>query len=382
MKSLSIYCHIPFCSHKCAYCHFNTTSYRESSVDDYLVALEMHLDWFISQYEGGYQLKSVFFGGGTPSLIPGNKYQPILKKIKDLFEVKDLEITLEANPETVNTQSLNEYLQVGFNRISFGGQSFDSHELKTLDRIHSAEKIIKSVSLASDVGFHRISLDLIYGIPHQSLRRWEDNLIQALQLPINHISCYELTLDHGTQLGYQLKKGMIHKPKDEVVSDMYRTTQSVLRKNKFKQYEISSYAHEGQHCQHNRAYWENNEYWGVGSGAFSYWKGQRFCFSPYSMEFARKKHFLTQEFYQYELLDQKTQQAEDLVLGLRLIEGVSLKKLKDKHGFDLTHEQYEEMDHLIDMEILYKKYDRISLTDKGLLFADKVAVDLMPGENT
>ena len=378
MRDISIYFHIPFCLSRCHYCHFDTHLYDDSYIADYFKTLSEHLVWFANQTKTAYQIKSVFFGGGTPALIDPEEYQEVFNMLSNIGLDQSAEITIEANPETISFDCLKKFQAFGVNRLSLGVQSFVDEELKWLGRIHSTRKAFEAVLCAKESGIPIISLDLIYGMEYQNLDSWLYTLEKATKLPINHISCYELTLDKGTKLGEEFKKGNIKKPDDEVIANYYKSMQENLNKSGFKQYEISSFAKEGCQCTHNKTYWKNNEYWGIGSSAFSFWDQRRFSFTSDLDKYIKERPFLTKKYECFEEITARMNQTEDLILGLRLLKGVNMRKLTHKYSMDLLECQWVEIKKLIQEEILEKDCDIIRLTQKGVLFADKVAVDLVP----
>jgi oxygen-independent coproporphyrinogen III oxidase len=270
---LSIYIHFPFCVKRCNYCDFNTYAGKENLIPDYIRALTRELQHLAKRIEVDYQVHTIYFGGGTPSLMGGSEIQGLIKEIRSDFNlVPDPEITLEANPGTVNQAKLLQFHQVGINRISFGVQSFHSEELKILGRIHTPEDAERSLLDARLSGFENINFDLIYGLPLQTLEKWKDTLQKAVNLKSTHLSLYSLLVEPGTLLENQVRCGMFPSPDEDLAAEMYEWAMDDLQKQGFQQYEISNWFRvDGNGRQwpslHNLQYWKNLPYLGIGAGA-------------------------------------------------------------------------------------------------------------------
>ncbi len=276
-QPLSLYLHIPFCSLKCAYCDFNSYADLEGLIPSFVEALidEARL-W--AQVVGGRPVPTVFFGGGTPSLLPLAHIERIMAALRDCFRLDpDAEVTLEANPGTLREpqgERMEDYLRglraAGVNRLSFGVQSFHDDELAALDRIHSAADALDSYRWAREAGFARINLDLIYGLSEQPLERWQSNLNQAIDLAPEHLSLYALTVEEGTKLAYDVAHGRAAAPDPDLQATMYEWSCRRLAAAGYQQYEISNWCRPGEECRHNLVYWRNGEWLGLGPGAHSH----------------------------------------------------------------------------------------------------------------
>lgn len=331
----SAYLHIPFCRRRCFYCDFpvsvignNLRGETSGTISQYV---EMLLQEIALSPVVGQPLMTIFFGGGTPSLLSTQQLAQILSALEQRFGISTgAEISMEIDPGTFDLVHIQGYRFLGVNRVSLGVQAFEEDLLQMCGRSHSVSDIFASVDLIRQVGIPDFSLDLISGLPHQTLDRWEDSLAKAVAIAPTHISIYDLTIEPGTAFGRYYKAGDQPLPSDQTTVNMYRMAQQILTKAGYEHYEISNYAQPGHQCRHNRVYWENRPYYGFGMGAASYIEGKRFT-RP------RK----TKEYYQWvengcvidcHVTPPDEVLLETLMLGLRLKEGVSLSMLAEKFG--------------------------------------------------
>ena len=331
----SAYVHIPFCRRRCFYCDFpvfvvgnNSRGENSGTITEYVEVLCQEIR-IAPTY--GQPLKTVFFGGGTPSLLSTAQLQSILTTLEQRFGIASgVEISMEIDPGTFDFAHIAGYRSLGVNRVSLGVQAFQEELLKTAGRSHSLIDIFTAIELIHKVEIPEFSLDLISGLPHQSLEQWQDSLTQAVAATPTHISIYDLTIEPGTAFNRYYKPGDHPLPTDETTVKMYQMGQKTLTDNGYEHYEISNYAQPGHQCQHNRVYWQNRPYYGFGMGAASYIHGKRFT-RP------RK----TQEYYQWlkngavidcEVTPKADVLLETLMLGLRLAEGISLNSLAVNFG--------------------------------------------------
>ncbi|MBL8102349.1 MAG: radical SAM family heme chaperone HemW [Anaerolineales bacterium] len=283
----SIYLHIPFCKHRCAYCDFNTYAGQEDSIPAYVNALIREIE-FVGHRAGQTNIHTVFFGGGTPSLLSALQFDSILKALYSAFTVTaDAEISIEANPGTISPEKLNAIRKSGINRISFGVQSANTEELRMLERIHDFFTVIEAVSTARKAGFDNLNLDLIYGLPEQTLASWQTTLHRIVDLHPEHISAYALTLEHGTPFGRWSSKGLLPLPDPDLAAEMYEYAEEFLESNGYVHYEISNWAKDinqlsanstqpSYACRHNLQYWHSLPYLAFGAGAHGYANGYRY----------------------------------------------------------------------------------------------------------
>ncbi len=284
---LSLYLHIPFCTHRCAYCDFNTYAGQESLIPGYVDALCKEIDFVGRKLRTtklpNYQTTAhtVFFGGGTPSLLSPTQFELILHSIRDHFTLtEDAEVTIEANPGTVTYGNLLELRRIGINRISYGVQSANSEELRMLERAHDFFDVIEAVASARKAGFDRhsngVNLDLIYGLPEQTFQTWQTTVKRILDLHPEHISAYALTLEHGTPFGRWASKGLLPLPDPDLAAEMYEWASDALEAHGYVQYEISNWSKPGHECRHNLQYWRGLPYLAFGAGAHGYANGYRY----------------------------------------------------------------------------------------------------------
>ncbi len=377
MRQFSLYIHIPFCFHKCPYCDFNTYAVSSIPEIDYTAALLSELDYRATHPEwNGRAVQTIFFGGGTPSLFSAEAITRIITTIARIFPVEDrAEITLEANPGTVTTESLKGYRDSGVNRISFGAQSFNGTILKNLGRIHSPEQTAAAVQAAQLVGINNINLDLIYGSPSQTLSDFESDLHAALELKPYHISAYGLTIEKGTEFFTRFKKGQLKLPKEQAVISMFELVNRILPENGFYRYEISNFSLPGKEARHNMAYWNGDDYLGLGAGAHS------FCRGVDGMRWAN--YALPQKYIEAastsgkaeawsEKLTKRDSMFEFFFLGLRKSSGVKLTEFKARFGTTIDDAYPALIEVLLEQDLLRKDNDSLLLSERGLLLADSV----------
>lgn len=275
-RPLAVYVHVPFCTVKCGYCDFNAYAGMDSLKDAYVVALEREIE-LARPVLDGRQVGSIGFGGGTPGEVPPGHIARVIEAVRRLAPlVRDAEISLEANPGTTDGAALRGLRAAGITRISFGAQSFDAAELHFLDRIHSPEATAASVALARAARFLSVGLDLIYGLPGQTEERWRASLCEAIALQVDHISAYALTVEEGTPLARRVLRGEVRPLDDDQVADLYELASDVLERAGYQQYELSNWSRPRHQSWHNKTYWTDGEYLGIGAGAHGYIAGRRY----------------------------------------------------------------------------------------------------------
>ena len=324
-KPLGLYLHIPFCKRKCAYCDFYSLAGAEQRMDDYADALCAHLTEQ-APFLTGYRVDTVYFGGGTPSYLGPKRLEKILKTVYKRFGVeKDAEITLEANPDSAgDRKALKKLRKAGFNRISLGMQSADGAELREIGRVHSPEQTAAAVEAARKAGFDNLSLDLIYGLPGQTMEQWEKTLSDALTLQPEHLSCYGLKLEEGTPLYRQ--RDSLTLPDDEAQADMYLYAVEYLRQNGYEQYEISNFARPGHASRHNLKYWTLGEYAGFGPGAYSDFGGVRYGYIRDLDRYIAGELVLAES----EHIPASEREMEYIMLRLRTTEGMNIREFENR----------------------------------------------------
>ena len=372
MEKIGIYIHIPFCIKKCSYCDFISFANKEEYITKYIDALNDEIK--NCKYKG-YEVDTIYIGGGTPSSIDENNIYKIISSIKEEFNVdKNAEITIEVNPGAVNEDKLNTYFKSGVNRLSIGLQSTDNKILKQIGRIHSFEDFLNTYNLARKVGFKNINVDLMLGLPNQTLDILTDSLNKVIKLNPEHISLYSLILEEGTLMESLYKEDKIKLPNDDIERKMYWKTKNILEDNGYNHYEISNFSKKGFESKHNSNCWNQKEYIGFGLAAHSYIDGKRFCntinLSEYIKNIEEKQYDKNIEIL--EMQGKENKEKEYMLLGLRKIEGVSIQKFKNKFSKNPIYAFRKQLEKLINQGLLEIDLDNIKLTNKGLDLANIV----------
>lgn len=369
-KALGLYVHIPFCRQKCSYCDFYSLAHSEEKMDEYTAALVRHLEEVAPQ-AAAHRVDTVYVGGGTPSYLGEKRLCAILKTIRKRYDVaRDAEITLEANPDSAcDVKALKALRRAGFNRISLGVQSADDGLLQHIGRIHTFEQVKTAVAAARKAGFDNLSMDVIYGLPGQTMAQWENTLSEVLSLSPRHISCYGLKVEEGTPLWQRRQQETF--PDDDRQAEMYLYAVAALAENGFEQYEISNFARKGYESRHNLKYWHMDEYAGFGPGAHSDMGGVRFAYVRDMDRYIRGQLLLS------ESEDGATlaRDFEYVMLSLRTAEGI------DRRYFETVYRQRFDP-----METLFRRYETAGLaqptekgwrlTPKGFLVSNAIIVEL------
>jgi oxygen-independent coproporphyrinogen-3 oxidase len=401
MDIYSLYLHIPFCIHRCSYCDFNTYAGQESQIPAYVESLCREIKLVSRSAGKRLPVHTIFFGGGTPSLLPVASLDKILKTISDCYDLlPGLETSLEANPGTVSADSLSGMRGIGINRLSFGMQSAHPDDLRLLERQHDTIDVIQAVKWARQAGFDNLNLDLIFGVPFQTLERWQQSLDLAVSMGVEHLSLYSLTLEHGTPFLRWAEKGMIPFPDDDLAADMYDWACERLSGAGFQQYEISNWARRmsdgsSSSCRHNLQYWHNAPYFGFGAGAHGYIQGYRTANVLGIKAFIQR--CLESENCQFPVgpaaaqalpIDRWTEMQETMMVGLRLTdEGVSARSFLERFGETLNDMFGKEILALLKVKLIEwaePDGDRLRLTQHGKLlgnyvFRQFVGEDVKPG---
>jgi len=376
MKESSLYIHIPFCDHKCIYCDFYSIITHDG-IQIYLDALKKEIEYFARNYSAGRKFTTIFFGGGTPSLLAPHEIEEIIFQLKNNFTVsKDAEITLETNPGTVNKEKFKDFLKAGINRISIGIQTFDDDELKFLTRIHNKQTAIETVWLAKEVGFKNISLDLIFNLPKQTKEKWMLNLQTAIALPITHLSAYSLILERGTILNKLVLDKKVVLQDEDYDAELYEMTIEFLNRNNFVQYEVSNFALKGFECRHNLAYWQYKNYLGFGTSAHSFVNGKRWWnYSPlkfYVDSVTQKENAVIGE----EILSEQQMKEEFIMLALRS-KGLNVNEFNEKFGLDWYKKKKNQIETYLENLFLADRNDILFLTPKGYVVCDEIIANLI-----
>ncbi len=383
MKNLAIYVHIPFCLARCPYCDFNVYVEKEIPEDAYAKSVIEEVRLTAEKYQNFNQkVRSIYFGGGTPSLFSPTSLGKICESIKQLFPCEtDIEITLEANPNHKLTKLYSKWLEIGINRISFGSQSLNDKTLRLLGRNHSARNTMTALKDARQAGFHNINLDLIFAAPEQSIGELESDIAGFVELAPDHISAYQLTIEKGTPFFTDYSLGKLKLPNDEISAEMFELIINKLERSGYEHYEISNFAKANLYSRHNLGYWNGDNYLGFGAGAHSFYK------DPISLKACRWSNLAKPKEYinclsnvsslnfpraWQEELSQESLVFEFFFLGLRKISGVSLKNFQELFGEDLKKIYLKKIDPLISKNLINQEGDRIYLSKRGIMLADSV----------
>jgi oxygen-independent coproporphyrinogen-3 oxidase len=371
-RDIGLYVHIPFCRQRCHFCAFYLEVARAERIQSFCAALAHEIDLYGREGLVGHRpLRSIYFGGGTPTALPAEQLVSLLQVIRAAWQTESsIEITVEAHPSTVTSTDLNMLADAGFNRISFGAESMNEGDLARIGRPGRVEDTEAAVEAAHAAGFSNINLDLMYGLPGQSLVSWTETVQSLLTLEPTHVSCYALTIEDGTKLAQDIAKHLVPRPDERLQIDMESAAETILKEAGFSRYEISNYAKPGFACRHNLLYWTDGDYLGLGPSAQSYVDGVRFgtvadlaayidMTSTHRLPIAERTSLSIDE-----------QQRDALVFGLRLVEGVP------RHLIRPDTPQYHILARLTGRDMVECVEERIRLTALGRRYADSVAQEL------
>lgn len=369
MPVKSLYIHIPFCIRKCLYCDFFSIPFDQSITEEYIHALLIEID---IRSKDLYELETIYIGGGTPTVVTVQEFEKLFKGLKGIPWSKDIEITIEANPSTISREKIRSLMDQGVNRFSLGIQSFIDRDLKVLGRIHTSLEGMRAIEVMKKEGVKNLSIDLIYGIPGQSMKEWQFNLSKTIEYQPEHLSTYELTPERGTPIYDLIAEGGLKKPDDDTILNMYRRAIEDLTSAGYVHYEISNFAIRGFQCRHNLNYWDRGEYIGVGAGAHSFEDNKRKVNIRDVRRYidALKGGSLLFE----EEIEVTPEEAlkEQIFLGLRKTDGISRNLLKERF-------QINAIPDLSDFEregLLKIRDDHIRLTRKGIIVSNSLIVKL------
>jgi len=377
MRQLGVYIHFPFCLKKCHYCDFPSYQGMERWMEPYLEALFREiLEWKGEVCD--YAVKSIYLGGGTPTLFSGKQIARVLEVCFKSFNVrKDAEITIEANPGTVDLDKLSALRGAGVNRLSIGLQAWQDKHLRFLGRIHSSSDFVQSVMYAKEAGFENINVDVMFGLPYQTVEDWLETLEKVCSFEIQHISMYSLKVESGTPLHRWYEQGKFSLPTQEEDRLMYYKGREYVSGFGLKQYEISNFAIPGKECVHNLIYWHNEEYIGCGSGAHSYFNNERFSNTSDVEEYIQAVMNGTQRINYREKIGEEDERFETVMLGLRLVEGVNKQRFKARFGRDIEFYYGKTIKKLMKQGLLIDDEVSIRLTEKGMDVQNVVLLEFM-----
>ena len=372
MNIAGVYIHIPFCRSRCSYCDFATGLHEDALAERYVQALAKEI--LTSDVVADQPIDTIYFGGGTPSLLKTDQLQSLLSVVKNRFRVdQNVEITMEMNPGTVDLDVLTQFRELGVNRASFGAQTFDDKELARLGRSHTTADTLKTFSDLRKAGFNNVSFDLIAGLPGQTLVRWQQNVDEALALRPEHLSFYLLEVHEGTPLAEHIRRGIQPKPDEDVAATMYEWMLERASAGGYEHYEISNLCLPGLASRHNTKYWTGAPYFGFGCSSHSYDGHER----RWSNERDIKRYLTAVESDLSPVVEQQLLSASDLrseavFLGMRLMRGLDTKRYHDAFGVDLYSAHHDELDRFIGAGLVEVEGDRVKLTRAGALMSNEV----------
>lgn len=383
-KNIGIYVHIPFCKKKCEYCDFKSFVGKENMIDQYMKWVNYELKSIGEgnrlDYENNLDnliiVKTIYIGGGTPSILPPKYISDILNTIKDNYTIdnKNLEVTIEVNPGTVNEEKLTKYKECGVNRLSIGLQATQNEVLNTLGRIHTYNDFLDTFNAAKKIGFNNINVDLMIGIPGQTLEDVQESIEEIIKLSPEHISTYSLIIEEGTPFFNKLAENKITLPDEEIERQMYWLVKRKLEEAGYIHYEISNFAKKGYESKHNLACWNQEEYVGVGAAAHSYTNNVRYSnvceIEEYINNYENNNE--TNNFIFHEKQTKDSKMKEFMLLGLRKIKGIQVQEFKNRFGENPIYLYRKELDKLVSENLLEIDGDTIKLTEKGLDLANLV----------
>lgn len=376
MRESALYIHIPFCDHKCIYCDFYSIITTDN-ITSYLNSLKKEIEFYSKLYSENRIFTSIFFGGGTPSLMEPKYILDIINCLRENYFVSaDAEITLETNPGTVDKKKLEAFFGIGINRISIGIQSFNNDELKFLTRIHDKNTAVSTVLNAKKAGFKNINIDLIFNLPGQTNEKWLYNLKTAVELPVTHISAYSLILERGTILNKMVLDGNIKMQDDNHDADLYESTIDFLNDNGFMQYEVSNFAKHGFECVHNNAYWRYKDYLSFGTSSHSFVNNKRWwnysSLKKYISEIEKNNNAAAN----YEFINDEQKLSEYIMLALRS-SGININDLQNKFGLEWLNSKKNHFDKLLKQNYVLMDEQNIKLTKKGYALCDEILNNIL-----
>ena len=373
---LELYIHIPFCIRKCNYCDFLSFPETESRIAQYCHALKEEIKRTGDQAEG-IGVRSVFIGGGTPSILEAEQITEIMTCIRNNFSIeKNAEITIESNPGTLNAEKLNCYHELGINRLSIGLQSTDDDCLRRLGRIHTFQEFEKNYEQARKSGFQNINIDLMSGLPGQSLRGYEDTLNRVTELKPEHISSYSLIIEEGTPF-YKSDSVLQQLPDEDTERKMYERTKEILEQQGYERYEISNYARQGRECIHNLGYWEQVPYLGMGLGASSFYNGARFSNERNFRKYLSTPYLPFEHREDYVQVSREEQMEDTMIFGLRKMKGISVSEFEREFGTPIWEMYGSVIERYSNLGLLIQEGDVLRLTDAGIDVSNRIFEDFI-----
>lgn len=376
MDKISLYIHIPFCAQKCLYCDFPSFARKDHLRKAYIEALNKEIISLREKYNN-LEINTIFIGGGTPSVLEADELECLLKEVAKLNMAKDIEYSMECNPGNLTEEKLEVMKKYGVNRISMGLQAKQDNLLKGLGRIHNYKTFKENFLLAKKVGFNNINVDLMFGLPNQRLNEWEETLREIISLEPAHISAYSLIIEEGTAFYNLYENDKLKLPTEEEERKMYHLAKKILEENGFNQYEISNYAKEGKECRHNLAYWNMDNWIGVGSAAASYINGKRIKNISSVEEYINSINEKGEAVEEIINNSKNDNMEEFMFMGLRKINGIDENEFKKRFSMNINDVYGEILNKYIDEGLLIRESGRIFLSEKGIEISNIIMADFL-----
>lgn len=377
MKNMGLYVHIPFCKRKCLYCDFPSFGGMEEKFNAYAYALEQEIEKR-GEKSLDYMVTSIFFGGGTPTVLSDELLSSLLERVKASFNIADeAEITIEANPGTMGEEKAMALREMGFNRLSMGVQAWQNHLLSILGRVHTIEEFQNNFKNARKAGFDNINVDIMFALPTQTFAEWKETLERITNLKPEHISAYSLIIEEGTPFYEKFEKGELLETDEELDREMYHYAVAFLANKGYQQYEISNFAKHERESRHNKIYWQTTPYLGLGLGAHSYFRGSRFH-NTYDLDkYILAEGEINRLEEEHEMLSKKASMEEFMFLGLRLTEGVSFKVFSQRFGVKMKEVYNKVISDLLERNLLRQTKEGIALTERGIDLSNQVFTEFL-----
>ncbi|MDK0707825.1 radical SAM family heme chaperone HemW [Clostridium perfringens] len=376
MDKISLYIHIPFCAQKCLYCDFPSFARKDHLRKAYIEALNKEII-SLREKHNNLEINTIFIGGGTPSVLEADELECLLKEVAKLNMAKDIEYSMECNPGNLTEEKLEVMKKYGVNRISMGLQAKQDNLLKGLGRIHNYKTFKENFLLAKKVGFNNINVDLMFGLPNQRLNEWEETLREIISLEPAHISAYSLIIEEGTAFYNLYEKDKLKLPTEEEERKMYHLAKEILEENGFNQYEISNYAKEGKECRHNLAYWNMDNWIGVGSAAASYIDGKRIKNISSVEEYINSINEKGEAVEEIINNSKNDNMEEFMFMGLRKINGIDENEFKNRFSMNINDVYGEILNKYIGEGLLIRESGRVFLSEKGIEISNVIMADFL-----
>ena len=376
MDKISLYIHIPFCAQKCLYCDFPSFARKDHLRKAYIEALNKEII-SLREKHNNLEINTIFIGGGTPSVLEADELECLLKEVAKLNMAKDIEYSMECNPGNLTEEKLEVMKKYGVNRISMGLQAKQDNLLKGLGRIHNYKTFKENFLLAKKVGFNNINVDLMFGLPNQRLNEWEETLREIISLEPAHISAYSLIIEEGTAFYNLYENDKLKLPTEEEERKMYHLAKKILEENGFNQYEISNYAKEGKECRHNLAYWNMDNWIGVGSASASYMNGKRIKNISSVEEYINSINEKGEAVEEIINNSKNDNMEEFMFMGLRKINGIDENEFKKRFSMNINDVYGEILNKYIDEGLLIRESGRIFLSEKGIEISNIIMADFL-----